>query len=128
MKLHYAVQRFIEDNIALIDEQEFSLFFYLSMFTLSTEYSRELVDIFNNTLNIDPTEYIKHALVDWCKDSVALQTRKKLSVSKLTEKIPHFNFDITTFRKMFIDAVKTAYPNKTVLPDSYGIEYVVEKD
>ena len=127
MNLSYPVKRFIEDNIVLIEEEEYSLFFYLSMFALNTEYSKELVYVFKDILSIDPEPHLIRAIVDWCKDCVALQHRNKVSVTKLLEKIPHFDYDKITFRKMFTAAVETAYPNKTCLPDSYGIEYVVEK-
>ena len=127
LELSYPVQRFIEDKIVLIEEDDLSLFFYNSLFSLTNQHSEELFKVFTDVLNINPEEAIKDALVDWCKDNVALQTRKKVGLSQLMKNIPRFGYDPLTFRLMFIDAIKTAYPNKTCLPDSYGIEYIVEK-
>ena len=128
LELTYPVQRFIEDNITLIEENELSLFFYSSLFSLTNQHSEELFKVFTDVLNINPEPAIKAALVEWCEDNVALGIRKKVGVSQLLKNIPKFGYDSLKFRWMFIDAVKTAYPNKTVLPDSYGIEYIVEKD
>ena len=127
MKLSYPVQRFIEDNIVLIEEDELSLFFYNSLFSLTNEHSKELFKVFTDVLNINPEEAIKDALVDWCKDNVALQTRKKVGLSQLMKNIPRFGYEPLKFRWMVIDAIRIAYPNKTILPDSYGIEYIVER-
>ena len=127
MLLSEPVKAFIENNIILIEENDLPLVFYNAMFTLPTSMTIELVNVFKYTLQIDPEPAIKTALVEWYKDSVALRHRKKLSVSKLLNLVPKFGYDNLTFRRMFIDAVKTAYPNKTCLPDSYGIEYIVEK-
>lgn len=127
VELTYPVQRFIEDNITLIEEDELSLFFYLSLFALTNQHSEELIKVFTDVLNINPEQAIKDALVDWCKDNVALGTRKKVGVSQLLHNIPKFGYEPIKFRIMFIDAVKTAHPNKTCSPDNYGIEYIVEK-
>ena len=127
MQLSEPVKAFIENNIILIEENDLELFFYNVLFALHTPTSAELVSVIRSTLGIDPEPAIKAALIEWCRDSIALQHRKKLSVSKLLNLIPKFDYDVTTFRCMFIDAVKTAYPNKTCSPDSYGIEYIVEK-
>lgn len=127
MQLSEPVKAFIENNIILIEENDLELFFYNALFALHTDGSAELVSILRSTLGIDPEPAIKAALVEWCKDSVALQHRNKISVSNLLKLIPKFDYDMMTFRHMFIEAVKTAYPNKTLSPDNYGIEYIVEK-
>ena len=127
MELTFPVKRFIEDNVALLEEEEYSLFFYLALFNLPPTYGKELVSICKNILNIDADIAIQDALVDWCKDSVALQHRKKILLSSLQQMLPNFGYDSLKFRCMILDAVKKAYPNKTCLPDSYGIEYIVEK-
>lgn len=127
MILTLPVKLFIEDHIKLLEEKEYALFFYLALFNLPATYGKELVQICKELLNIDTDAAIKDALVDWCKDNIALQHRKKLSVSNLLKLVPNFGYDSWTFRQMFIEAVKIAYPNKTVSPDSYGIEYIVEK-
>ena len=59
MELSYPVQRFIEDNIVLIEEDELSLFFYTSLFSLTNEHSKELFKVFTDVLNIVPEEAIK---------------------------------------------------------------------
>ena len=127
MQLRKPVKAFIENNIILIEENDLELFFYNALFALTDTHSEELVNVFTNILNINPEQAIKDALVDWCKDNVALRTRKKVQVSPLQQMLPNFGYDSSKFRWMFIDAVKTAYPNKTLSVDSYGIEYIVEK-
>ena len=127
MELTYPVKRFIEDNITLIEENELSFFFYLSFFSLTNQHSEELFKVFTDVLNINPEPAIKKALVEWCEDIVSLKHRKKVQLSSLQQMLPKFGYDSLTFRWMLVDAIKTAYPNKTISPDSYGIEYVVEK-
>lgn len=127
MQLSEPVKAFIENNIILLEENDLELFFYNALFALHTPTSAELVSVLKSTVGIDPEPAIKASLVEWCKDSVALQYRKKVSLSKILNLIPKFGYDYPTFRQMFVDAVKTAYPNKTCSPDSYGIEYIVEK-
>lgn len=127
MELTYPVQRYIEDNINLIENDELSLFFYGAIFALNTSDSENLVNILTDVLNIDPKEAIKSALVDWCRDNVALNYRGKIAVSKLLQNVPRFGYTYPEFFILFRDAVKTAYPNKVVLPDRYGVAYVVEK-
>ena len=127
MQLSAPVKAFIENNIILIEENDLELFFYNALFGLHTPGTAELVSIVRSTLDIDPEPAIKAALVEWCKDSVALQHRKKVSLGNLLKLVPKFDYDMTTFRHLFVEAVKTAYPNKTLLPDNYGIEYIVEK-
>ena len=127
LELSYPVQRFIEDNISLLEEEEYTLFFYLTLFNLPNVYGKELVEICKNVLGIDTDTAIQGALVNWCKDNVALKSRKKVGLSQLLRTIPNFGFDSLKFRWMLVDAIKIAYPNKTISPDSYGIEYIEEK-
>ena len=126
--LSQPVKRYIEDNISLLDNGKYRLFFYGALFALPPTYGKELATVCRDVLGIDTDLAIQEALVDWCTDNVALHHYKKVGVSQLLKLLPNFGYDSLTFRSMFIDAVKTAYPNKTVLPDSYGIEYIVEKD
>ena len=127
MELSYPVQRFIEDNIVNIEQGKWAELFYYAMFALTSPQSAELFSVVDEVLNIDPSSAIEDALIMWCKDNVALRYDRKVAVSKVMQNIPHFGLGYATLRLMFYAAVKTAYPNKTVLPDSYGIEYVVEK-
>lgn len=127
MQLSVPVKRFIEDNVVLLEEEEYTLFFYLALFNLPHGYGEELISICKYVLNVDTDTALQNAMVVWCKDDVALKHRKKVQLNSLQQILPDFGYNSSTFRRMLVDAIKTAYPNKTVLPDSYGIEYVVEK-
>ena len=126
-ELSYPVKNFIENNVVLLEEGDVDLFFYHAMFALTTNHSEVLVNIVKDILNIDPEEYIKAALIEWAKDNIALQYRSNIQLSKFLQNVPRFGYDFMTFRNMFVEALKVAYPNKTVLPDRYGVEYIVEK-
>ena len=127
LELTFPVKRFIEDNISLIEQNELTLFCYNAMFSLKSEDTAELVEILRRTLDISLEQSINDALVYWCMDNVALKHRDKVQLSKLIIKLPRFGYENVLFRNMVVNAIKTAYPNKTCLPDSYGIEYIVEK-
>ena len=127
MSLSYPVQRFIEDNIILIEEDDLTLFFYNALFALTNQHSEELSDIITKVLNIKPEQAIKDALVYWCEDNIVLKHRKNISVSRLLQNVPRFGYTFVEFRSMFVEALKEAYPNKTTRVDNYGIEFVVEK-
>ena len=127
MALTYPVQKFIEDNVVLLEENDLTLFFYNAFFTLTNQHSTELAHAIKDVLNIDIEPAIREALIDWAKDNVALHHRKSVSVSKLLQNVPRFGYDFMSFRNMFLDAAKVAYPNKVLRPDAYGIEYLVER-
>ena len=122
-----SVKDFIEKNIIALEEDDIVLFLYLAFVQLSKEDVNVICDYFD-TAGIEYKEHIPTVLEELVKDNVALQLRRKVILSAVVDQLPHFNYEnYTEFRNTVSDAIRKVYPNKTILPDSYGIEYVVER-
>ena len=122
-----SVKNFIEKNILALEEEDIVLFLYLA----SIQLSKQDVDILCSLLNIAGIEFKDHipaVIEELVKDDVALQYRGKVRLSMLVNALPQFSYtDYTEFRNTVANAIIKVYPNKVVLPDSYGIEYVMER-
>ena len=122
-----SIKNFIENNILALEEEDIVLFLYLAFVQLSKEDVNVLCDYFD-TAGIEYKEHVPAVLEELVKDNVALQLRRKVRLSAVVDQLPHFNYEnYTEFRNAVADAIRKAFPNKVVLPDSYGIEYVMEK-
>lgn len=122
-----SVKNFIEKNILALEEEDIVLFLYLA----SVQLSRQDVNILCGYLDTAKIEYKKHVpavIEEIVKDNIALQYRGKVKLSNVVNAVPQFNYtDSIEFRNTVANAIRKVYPNKVVLPDSYGIEYVMEK-
>ena len=122
-----SIKDFIEKNILALEEEDIVLFLYLA----SIQLSRQDVNIlcaYLNTAGIEYKEYVPAVIEELVKDNVALQHRRKVQLSSVVDTLPKFNYtEYVEFRKTVVNAIRKVYPNKTCLPDSYGIEYVMEK-
>lgn len=122
-----SVKNFIEKNIIALEEEDIVLFLYIAAFQLS----KQDIDILCSYLDTADIEYKKHVsavIEDLVRDNIALQHRRKVKLSDIVAAIPEFNYtDYTGIRNAVANAIRKVYPNKVVLPDSYGIEYVMER-
>lgn len=122
-----SVKNFIEKNILALEEEDIVLFLYLAFVQLSKQDVDVLCD-YLDTAGIEYKEHVPSVIEHLLKDSVALHYRRKVQLSTLVDTLPHFNYeDYTEFRNTVVNAIRKVYPNKVVLPDSYGIEYVIER-
>ena len=81
-----------------------------------------------NILALEEEDIVLFLYLAFVQLSVALHYRRKVQLSTLVDTLPHFNYkDYTEFRNTVVNAIRKVYPNKVVLPDSYGIEYVIER-
>ena len=120
-----SVKNFIEKNILALEEEDIVLFLYLASVQLSREDVNILCD-YLDTAGIDYKDHIPAVIEELVKDSVGLQLKPKVQLSTIVNTFPTFNYtDYTEFRNIVADAIRKVYPNKVVLPDSYGIEYVM---
>lgn len=121
-----SVKNFIEKNILALEE-DIVLFLYLAFVQLSKEDVNVICDYFD-TAGIEYKEHVPAVLEELVKDNAGLQFRRKVRLAAVVDQLPHFNYEnYTEFRNSVTDAIRKVYPNKVVLPDSYGIEYVMEK-
>ena len=122
-----SVKNFIEKNILALEEEDIVLFLYIA----SVQLSREDVNIlcaYLDKAGIDYREYVTSVIEELVKDNVGLQLRRKVKLSDIVNVIPQFNYtDHTQFRNTVANAIRKVYPNKVVLPNNYGIEYVMER-
>ena len=122
-----SVRNFIEKNILALEEEDIVLFLYLASIQLSKQDADILCD-YLDAASIDYKDYIPAVIEELVKDNVGLQLRPKVQLSTIVNTFPTFNYtDYTEFRNIVANAIRKVYPNKVVLPDSYGIEYVIEK-
>lgn len=120
------VKNFIEKNILALEDEDIELFLYLASVQLSRYYVNILCK-YLDTAGIEYKEHIPAVIEELVKDNVALQLRPKVKLSAVVDSIPYFNHEkYADFRDAVADAVKKVYPNKVILPDSYGIEYIME--
>ena len=121
-----SVKNFIEKNILALEE-DIVLFLYLAAIQLSKQDINILCD-YLDTASIEYKEHVPSVIEKLVKDDVALQYRGKVRLSELVSALPQFNYtDYTKFRNTVTNAIRKVYPNKICLPDSYGIEYIVER-
>lgn len=122
-----SIKNFIENNILALEDEDIVSFLYVA----SVQLSREDVNIlcaYLDTAGIEYKEHVPAVIEELVKDSVTLQYRRKTKLSDIVNYIPQFNYtNHTEFRNTVSNAIRKVYPNKVVLPDSYGIEYVMER-
>ena len=120
-----SVRDFIEKNIIAVED--IVLFLYLA----SVKLSRQDVNILCDYLNIAGIKYEDHipaVIEELVKDNIALQYRPKVQLSSIVDNLPRFNYtNYTKFRNTVATAIRKAFPNKVVLTDGFGIEYVIER-
>ena len=122
-----SVRNFIEKNILALEDEDIVLFLYLASVQLSRQDVNILCD-YLDTAGIEYKEHVTSVIEELVKDNVALQYRRKTKLSDIVNVIPQFNYtNHTEFRNTVANAIRKVYPNKVVLPDSYGIEYVMER-
>ena len=122
-----SVRDFIEKNILALEEEDIVLFLYLASVQLTREDANILCS-YLDTAGIDYKHYIPAVIEELVKDNIALKYRRKTKLSDIVDYLPHFNYtNYTEFRNTVSDVIRKAFPNKVVLPDSYGIEYVMER-
>lgn len=122
-----SVKNFIEKNILALEEEDIILFLYLASIQLSKQDVNILCD-YLDTAGIEYTEHVPAVIEELVKDDVGLQYRRKVTLSSIVDVLPKFNYTTyIEFRNIVVNAIRKVYPNKVVLLDSYGIEYVVER-
>ena len=122
-----SVRNFIEKNILALEEEDIVVFLYLASVQLGREDVNILCD-YLDTAGIEYKEHVTSVIEELVKDNVGLQYRGKVKLSDVVNAVPQFNYtNHTEFRNTVADAIRKVYPNKVVLPDSYGIEYVMER-
>ena len=125
--LKESVKNFIEKNILALEEEDIVLFLYLASIQLNKQDVNVLCD-YLDAAGIEYTEHVPAVIEELVKDDVALQYRRKVQLSSLVYNLPEFNYtDYTKFRNTVADAIRKVYPNKVILPDSYGIEYIMDR-
>lgn len=122
-----SVKNFIEKNILTLEEEDIVLFLYIAAVQLSREDVNILCD-YLDTARIDYKEHVSAVIEELVKDNVGLQLRPKIKLSNIVNVIPQFNYrDPIEFRNAVANAIRKVYPNKVVLTNSDGIEYVMER-
>ena len=122
-----SVKNFIEKNILALEEEDIVLFLYLASIQLSKQDVNILCD-YLDAAGIEYTEHVPAVIEELVKDDVGLQHRRKVTLSAIVDVLPKFNYTTyIDFRNIVVNAIRKVYPNKVVLPDSYGIEYVMER-
>ena len=122
-----SIKDFIEKNILALEDEDIELFLYLASIQLSSQ-DVNILCAYLDTAKIEYKEHIPAVIEELVKDNVALQYRRKTKLSDIIYYIPQFNnTDHTEFRNTVANAIRKVYPNKVVLPDSYGITYVMER-
>lgn len=121
-----SVKNFIEKNILALEED---LVLFLDV--ASAKLSRQDVNIlcaYLDTAGIEYKEHVPTVIDKLVKDNISLQLSSKVPLSSVVANLPRFNYiGYVEFSKVVVNAIKKAYPNKTFLTDSYGIEYVMEQ-
>ena len=122
-----SVRDFIEKNILALEEDDIVLFLYLASVQLSKQDVNVLCE-YLDTAKIEYKEHVPAVIEELVKDDVALKYRGKVKLSDVVNALPQFNYtNHTEFRNTVANAIRKVYPNKVVLPDNYGIEYVMER-
>lgn len=122
-----SIKDFIEKNILALEEEDIVLFLYLASVQLSKQDVNVLCD-YLDTAGIEYKEHVPAIFEELVKDNVGLQLRPKVRLSAVVDQLPHFNYEnYSDFRNAVANAIRKVYTNKTILPDSYGIEYVMER-
>ena len=122
-----SVKNFIEKNILALEEEDIVLFLYLAAVQLSIQDVNVLCE-YLDTAGIEYREHVPAVIEEFIKDNVALQHRSKVNLTGLINALPFFNYKhYVDFRVIVVNAIRKVYPNKVVLPNSYGIEYVMER-
>lgn len=130
MKLLYPIQRFIEDNINLLEEGKLAEFLYQSMFALTSSHTRTLFhDVLKEIYSEEQLlSQLQDAYTYWFQDHSLLQVKEsRIRLSSLIKEISSFGLPYPEFELMIVNALKKACPNKTIVADSFGIEWVQEK-
>ena len=122
-----SVRNFIEKNIIALEEEDIVLFLYLASVQMTRQDANILCD-YLDTAGIEYKEHVPSVIEELVKDNIALKYRRKTKLSDIVDYIPQFNYtNYTEFRNTVATAIRKVFPNKVVLPDSYGIEYVMER-
>ena len=122
-----SVRNFIEKNIIALEEEDIVLFLYLASVQLNKQDVNILCE-YLDTAKIEYREHVPSVIEELVKDDVGLHYRRKVTLSSIVDVLPEFNYTTyTDFRNTVANAIRKVYPNKVVLPDSYGIEYVMER-
>lgn len=122
-----SVKNFIEKNILALEEENIVLFLYLASVQLSKQDVNVLCE-YLDTANIEYIEHVPAVIEELVRDNIALQHRSKVNLTGIINGLPFFTYKkYVDFRVIVVNAIKKVYPNKVVRPDSYGIEYVMER-
>ena len=122
-----SVKNFIEKNILALEEEDIVFFLYLASVRLSRQDVNILCD-YLDAAGIEYKEHVSSVIEELVKDNIALQHRAKVKLFAIVDVLPKFNYTTyIEFREIVVNAIRKVYPNKVVLPDSYGIEYVRER-
>ena len=121
-----SVRDFIENNILALEE-DIELFLYLASVQLSIQDVNTLCS-YLDTAKIEYEKHVPAVIENLVRENVALQRRRKVNFTGLVNALPSFNSkDYAEFSKSVADAVRKVYPNKVILPNIYGITYVMER-
>ena len=122
-----SVRNFIEKNILALEEEDIVLFLYLAAVQLSRQDVNILCE-YLDTAGIEYKEHVPSVIEELVKDNVGLRYNRKVRLSEVVDRLPQFNYkDYTEFRNTVANAVRKVYTNKIILPDSYGIEFIMER-
>lgn len=121
------IKQFIEKNIRTLEDEGIVMFLYVASVQLSGQGVNTLCEYLDSA-KIEYKEYIPAIIEELVKDNFALTFRQKVTLTSVIDQLPKFNYtDYTAFRNIVASAIRKVYPDKVVLPDRYGIEYVMER-
>ena len=122
-----SVKHFIEKNILALEEEDIVLFLYLASVQLRREDVNILCD-YLDTAGIEYKEHVPAVIEELVRDNVGLRYSHKIRLSEVVDRLPQFNYtNYLEFRNVVVNAVRKVYTNKIILPDSYGIEFIMER-
>lgn len=122
-----SVKNFIEKNIIALEEEDIVLFLYLAAVQLGRQDVNILCE-YLDTAGIKYKEHVTSVIEELVKDNVGLKYRRKVRLSEVVDRLPQFNYtNYTEFRNTVANAIRKVYTNKIILPDSYGIEFIMER-
>lgn len=121
------VKQFIEKNILALEDEGIVLFLYLAAIQLRRR-DVNILCAYLDTAKVEYKEHVPAVIEELVKDDAELQRKQKVSLTFVVDQLPNFHYtNYLEFRNVVVNAIKKVYPNKVVLPNNYGIEYVMER-
>lgn len=120
------IKNFIENNIILLDEGDMAMFLYIATQQLNKTEVNDLIKVLHDS-GVDYIPYIEPAYKLYLEDFYILRGRNRLRLAMLLDVVPNFGLGRGEQGNIVCSVIRQLYPNKAIIPDSYGIEYIEEK-